>query len=68
MSKTDINFLVITVFKVENKLRTKVYVIPTSRSGKTKSDQIKPTNGHSKSKHPNSTKKCIDYSQALRFN
>ena len=58
MSKTKINFLYSTVFKVNNKLRTKLYV--------------KPTDGqsylHSKSEHPNSNKKSIAYSQALRFN
>ena len=49
MSKTEINFLDITVFKVDNKLQVKVYV--------------KPTDGqsylHSKSEHlirTNSTK------------
>ena len=54
MSETEINFLDTTVFKVDNKLRTKVYVKPTDR-------QIYL---HSKSEHPNSTAKCIAY----RFN
>ena len=58
MSKTEINFLDTTVFKVDNKLRTKVYVKPTDRQSYL----------HSKSEHPNSTKKSIAYSQALRFN
>ena len=31
MSKTEINFLDTTVFKVDKKLRTKVYVKPTDR-------------------------------------
>ena len=31
MSKTEINFLDTTVFKVNNKLRTKLYVKPTDR-------------------------------------
>ena len=46
------------MFKVDNKLRTKVYVKPTDRQSYL----------HSKSEHPNSTKKSIAYSQALRFN
>ena len=58
MSKTEINFLDTTVFKVVNKLRTKLYVKPTDRQSYL----------HSKSEHPNSTKKSITYSQALRFN
>ena len=58
MSKTEINFLDTTVFKIDNKLRTKVYVKPTDRQSYL----------HSKSEHPNSTKKSIAYSQALRFN
>ena len=58
MSKTEINFLDTTVFKVDNKLRTKVYAKPTNRESYL----------HSKSEHPNSTKKSIAYSQALRFN
>ena len=45
MSKTEVNFLDITVFKVHNKLRTKVYVKPTDRQSYL----------HSKSEHPNST-------------
>ena len=51
MSKTKINFLNITVFKVDNKLWTKnnVYVQPTHRQ----------SNLHSKSKYPNSTKKAL---------
>ena len=58
MSKSGINFLDNTEFKVSNKLRTKLYVKPTDR-------QIYL---HGKSEHPNSTKKSITYSQALRFN
>ena len=46
------------MFKVYNKLRIKVYVKPTDRQSYL----------HSKSEHPNSTKKSIAYSQALRFN
>ena len=46
------------VFKVNNKLRTKLYVKPTDRQSYL----------HSKSEHPISTKKSIAYSQALRFN
>ena len=57
-SKTEINFLDTTVFKVDNKLRTKLYVKPTDRQSYL----------HSKSECPNSTKKSIAYSQALRFN
>ena len=55
MSKTEINFLDTTVFKVNNKLQTKLYVKPTERR----------TYLRSKSEHPNSTKKSIAYSQAL---
>ena len=58
MSQTEINFLDTTVFKANNKLRTKVHVKPTNRQSYL----------HSKSEHPNSTKKSIAYSQALRFN
>ena len=58
MSQTEINFLDTTVFKVDSKLRTKVYVKPTERQSYLQS----------KSEHPNSTKKNIAYSQALRFN
>ena len=58
MSKTEINCLDITVFKVDYKLKTKVYIKPTDRQSYL----------HSKSEHPNSTKKSIAYSQALRFN
>ena len=47
MSKTKINFLDTTMFKVDNKLRTKVYVKPTDRQSYL----------HSKLEHPNSTKK-----------
>ena len=32
MSQTEINFLDTTVFKVDNKLQTKVYVKPTDRA------------------------------------
>ena len=58
MSKSQINFLDTTVFKADKKLRTKVYVKPTDRKKYL----------HSKSEHPNSTKKGIPYSQALWFN
>ena len=58
MTKTEINFLDTTVFKVNNKLRTKQYVKPTDRQSYL----------HSKSEHPNSAKKSIAYSQALMFN
>ena len=58
MSQTEINFLDTTVFKADNKLRTKVHVKPTNRQSYL----------HSKSEHPNSTKKSIAYSQALKFN
>ena len=58
MSQAEISFLGTTVCKVDNKLRTKVYVKPTDR-------QIYL---HNKSEHPNSTKKSIAYRQALRFN
>ena len=49
ISKTEINFLDNTVFKVDNKLRTKVYVKPTDRQSYL----------HIKSEHPNSTKKVL---------
>ena len=58
MSQPEINFLNTTVFKVDKKLQTKVYVKPTDRQSYL----------HSKSEHPNSTKKSIVYSQALKFN
>ena len=58
MSKTGISFLDTTVFKIANKLRSKVYVKPIDRQ----------SHLHSKSEHLNSTKKSIAYSQALRFN
>ena len=58
MSKIEINFLDTTVFKVDNKLRTKLYVKPTDRQSFL----------HSKSEHRNFTKKSIAYSHALRFN
>ena len=54
MSQIEINFLDTTVFKVDKK----VYVKPTERQSYL----------HSKSEHPNSTKKSIAHSQALRFN
>ena len=57
MSKAEINFLGTSVFKVDNKLRAKVYVKPTDRQSYL----------HSISEHPISTKKGIVYSQALRF-
>ena len=53
-----ISFLDTTVFKVDHKLRTKLYVKPTDRQSYL----------HSKLEHPNSAKKSIAYSQALRFN
>ena len=43
MSQTEINFLDTTVFKVDNKLQTKVYVKPTDN----------------KSENPNSAKKVL---------
>ena len=46
------------MFKVDNKLRTKLYVKPTDRQSYL----------HSRSEHPNSTKKSIVYSQTARFN
>ena len=49
---------VLFLFKVNNKLRTKLYVKPTDRQSYL----------HGKSEHPNSTKKSVAYSQALRFN
>ena len=58
MSKAEINFLGTAVFKVDNKLRAKVYVKPTDRQSYL----------HSISEHPISTKKGIVYSQALRYN
>ena len=58
MYKTEINFLDTTVFKVNNKLRTKLYVKPTDRQSYLRS----------KSEHPNSTIKSIAYSLTLRFN
>ena len=58
MCKTEINFLDTTVFKVDNKLRNKLYVKPTDRQSYL----------HRKPEHPNSTKKNIACSQALRFN
>ena len=58
MSKTEIDFLDIIVLEVDNKLRGKMYFKPTDRQ----------TYLHSKSEHPNSTKKSIANSQALRFN
>ena len=56
MSKIEINFLDTTVFKVDNKLRTNVHAKLTNKVI------------YSKSEHPNSPKKSIAYSQALRFN
>ena len=50
--KKQISFLETTVFKVDNKLRTKLYVKPTDRQSYL----------HSKSEHSNSTKKSIPYS------
>ena len=51
-------FLEKTVFKVDSKLRTKVYVKPTDRQSYL----------YSKSEHLNSTKKSTPDSQALSFN
>ena len=58
ISKTEINFLDTIVFKVNNKLRTKVYVKPTDTQSYLQS----------KLERSNSTKKCIAYRQTLRFN
>ena len=58
MSETEINFLDTTVFKVDKKLRTKVYVKPPDRQSYL----------HSKWEHPNSTNENIAYNQVLRFN
>ena len=58
MSKTEINFLDMIVFKVDSKLQTKVYVKPTDRQSYL----------HNKSEHSNSTKKRVAYIQTLRFN
>ena len=52
MSPTEINILDITVFNVDNKLWTKVYVKPTDRQSYL----------HSKLEDANSTKKSIAYS------
>ena len=50
MSKRETHFLETTVFKLDNKLRTKVYVKQTDRQSYL----------HSKSEHPNPTKKyCL---------
>ena len=57
MSKTEINFLDTTVFKVDKKLQTEVYVKPA----------CKQSYLHSRSEHSYSTKKSIAYSRALRF-
>ena len=54
MSKTEINFLDTTVFKLDNKLRTKLYIKTTDRQSYL----------HSKSEHLNSTKKSIAYSHS----
>ena len=58
MSKTETSFLDTKVFKINNKHRTKVYIKPSDRQSYL----------HNKSEHPNSTKKSIACSQALRFN
>ena len=58
MSQAEINFLDTTVFTVDNKLRTKIYVKPTDKHSCLRS----------KSEDLNSTKKSITYSQGLRFN
>ena len=57
MPKTEIIFFGTLVFKVDNKLQKRMFVKPTRR-------QIYL---HSKSEHPNSTKKSIAYSQALNY-
>ena len=49
MSKIEINFLDTIVFKVDNKLRIKLYAKPTDRQSYLRS----------KSEHPNSTKKVL---------
>ena len=49
MSKTETNFFETIVFKLDNKLRTIVYVKPTNRQSYL----------HSKSEHPNLTKKVL---------
>ena len=55
MSQTELSFFDNAVFKVNKKLRTKVYVKLTDRQSYL----------HSKSEHPDSTKKSIAYSQAV---
>ena len=55
ISKTEINFLDTTVFKVDKKLQTKVYVKLTDRQSYLQS----------KSVHSSSTKKDVAYSQVL---
>ena len=57
MSKTEINFLDTTMFKIDSKPRTKVFL-----------NQPNDSYLHSKSEHPNSTMKVIACRQALRFN
>ena len=49
ISQTEINFLDITVFKVDNKLRTKVYNKPTDRKSFL----------HNKSEHPKPLRKIL---------
>ena len=49
MPKREIDFLDTTVFKVDNKLRTTLYVKPADRKSYL----------HSKSEHPNFTKKIL---------
>ena len=49
MSKTEINFLGTTVFKVDKKLQNKLYVKLTNRQSYL----------HCKSEHPNSTKNVL---------
>ena len=49
MSKTETTCLETIVFKLNNKLRTIVYVKPTNRQSYL----------HSKSEHPNLTKKVV---------
>ena len=54
MSKTEEIFLDITVLKADKKLRREVYVKLNNKESYL----------HSKSEHPNSSKKCIAYGKA----
>ena len=58
MSKTEEIFLDITVLKADKKLRREVYVKLNNKQSYL----------HNKSEHPNSSKKCIAYGKAQRFN